>query len=618
MRFQIIFLLLAVFLTACGANSQKDELIDRPDPEVPVIPEKPGPKPPVPPEPPGPIIPTVPPKPAPKVCVESHSGNQEGDAPNSRADFVFYPDVANKLQSHKVLDSTITMTEVAGNSSATIPFQSISGNSLATQTGFNNGEWQFERPLGVNSKKLIFKDTLSGEARQVSGFDFGGNQVCSVTQIKPATDRLSEFYISYGNHCSLTQKVDLSMSATDTAIEIPNPAIFEGTAIYDGDANWLGQLYKVEDQGVAKLVLQKPDFCSQNELIEFDSVDDAWSAKQFLDGSLLLQIGAKIYNVSSADLLAWVADEPSFTLPAEALVTLPNTDQSVWLDKNATDIFYTSLAITEDSDTKLDVIQNAELHVANISTGAQEAQVSLYSGVDTDKTIVGFDKVILDDESVWLETSFTTVTETLYHRRYSRLSLNTNTLDSIAEFDYQLPKRSQKSEWHSIDNKVYLKVNTGTIIVHGIDPTGERDYLLQPAAVAANVNKIWHFIKQGSAINNEADGVIAWDYSNNATSQYVAELIQSDGTITVYPAINRNLALSSMSTQFKELSLFWDIDCTSGCDDADPVAQIDYRVSLIKHDDNSSIETVYLETCDIIRATTGPDVAQSQICTVNP
>ena len=268
MRFQIIFLLLAVFLTACGANSQKDELIDRPDPEVPVIPEKPGPKPPVPPEPPGPIIPTVPPKPAPKVCVESHSGNQEGDAPNSRADFVFYPDVANKLQSHKVLDSTITMTEVAGNSSATIPFQSISGNSLATQTGFNNGEWQFERPLGVNSKKLIFKDTLSGEARQVSGFDFGGNQVCSVTQIKPATDRLSEFYISYGNHCSLTQKVDLSMSATDTAIEIPNPAIFEGTAIYDGDANWLGQLYKVEDQGVAKLVLQKPDFCSQNELIQ--------------------------------------------------------------------------------------------------------------------------------------------------------------------------------------------------------------------------------------------------------------------------------------------------------------------------------------------------------------
>ena len=151
-----------------------------------------------------------------------------------------------------------------------------------------------------------------------------------------------------------------------------------------------------------------------------------------------------------------------------------------------------------------------------------------------------------------------------------------------------------------------------------MDSAGERDYLLQPAAVAANVNKIWHFIKQGSAINKEADGVIAWDYTNHASSQYVPELIQSDGTSTIYSTINRNLELSSMSAQFKDLSLFWDIDCTSGCDDADPVAQVDYRVSVIKHDDNSSIDTVYHETCDIVRATENPDVAQSQTCTVNP
>ena len=115
------------------------------------------------------------------------------------------------------MTNTTTAVEAVGSSSLTFPFQSISGNNLATQTGFNNGEWQFEIQFGSTSKKLIFKDTLSGEARQISNFDFGGYQVCPVTQIKPA-------------------------------IQIPNPAIIEGTAIYDGDA---------------KLVLQKSDFCSQ-------------------------------------------------------------------------------------------------------------------------------------------------------------------------------------------------------------------------------------------------------------------------------------------------------------------------------------------------------------------
>jgi hypothetical protein len=604
-------------LTACGANSQKDELIDRPDPEVPVIPEKPGPKPPVPPEPPGPIIPPTPPKPAPKVCVESHSEVEVGDVANSRADFVFYPGLSvDKLHSYKVSAGESTVVEDAELTDLTFPYQSISGSSLLEQVGFNNGEWQFE----TNSKNLLFKDTLTGEARQVSNFDFGGNRICSVTQIKPTTDRLSEFYISYGDSCSLTSKVNLAMSASDAAIQIPNPAIHEGTAIYDGDANWLGQLYKIIDQGTAKLVLQKPDFCSQNELLTFDAVGDAWSAKQFPDGSLLLQVGAKVYHLASADLLAWVADEPSFTLPADSLIRLPNLDQAVWLDKNASNIFYTSLEVIEDPDTKLDVIQNADLYVANLSTGAQEAKLSLYSGADSDKTIVGFEKVILDDESIWLETRFATkpATKTLYHRRYSRLNLTTNVLDSIAEFDYQLKEGSQKTEWHSIANKVYLKVNTRTSISLAINPDEEEDYLLQAGAAAANVDKVWYFIKQGSAIAQEADGVIAWDYTNHTSSQFVPELIKADGSSTIFPMVNRSILLFSMSAQFKDLSLFWDVGCTSGCDDAEPVAQYDYYVSLLKHADNSLIDPIYHERCTVVKATTDPVAPQSQTCTVNP
>jgi len=605
MRFQIIFLLLAVFLTACGANSQKDELIDRPDPEGPIIPDEPGPKPPVPPEPPGPIIPPIPPKPAPKVCVESHSGFQDAEAANSSANFVFYPGFSiDKLHSYEIGTSQSLAVEASGATSFTFPYQSISGDSLADQVGFNNGEWQFE----TNSKNLIFKDTLTGEARQVSNFDFAGYQVCSVTQIKPTTDRLSEFYISYGDSCSLTSKVNLDMSASDAAIQIPNPAIHEGTAIYDGDANWLGQLYKIIDQGTAKLVLQKPDFCSQNELLTFDSVGDAWSAKQFLDGRLLLQVGAKVYHLASADLLALVADEPSFTLPAESLITLPNTDQAVWLDKNASNIFYTSLEVIEDPATELDVIQNADLYVANLITGAQEAKLSLYSGSDNDKAIVGFEKVILDDESVWLETRFTTkpATETLYHRRYSRLSLNTNTLDSIAEFNHQLKLGSQKTEWHSIANKVYLKVDTRTSINRAIDTDEEEDYLLEAGAAAVDLEKVWYFIKQGSVITTEADGVIAWNYSNHVTQQYVAELINAGGSSS-FSAVVRNILGSSMTTQFKNLSLFWDISCTTDCSDG----LVEYRVISLDHGDNS-LNLLRHESCDVSIEEPSPST-----CTVN-
>ena len=130
-------------------------------------------------------------------------------------------------------------------------------------------------------------------------------------------------------------------------------------------------------------------------------------------------------------------------------------------------------------------------------------------------------------------------------------------MDTIVQLDYQLPKGSQKSEWHSI--------------------------------------------------NKEADGVIAWDYSNHAISQYVAELINADGSSS-FSAVVQDIQRSSMTTQFKELSLFWDISCTTDCSDN----KVDYRVMSLNHDDNSSSLLLH-ETCDL-----STEAPSSNNCTVNP
>jgi hypothetical protein len=543
------------------------------------------------------------------ACVTSHSGSENNDYFNSRADFLFYATFSTgKLQSYEVASNARANVGETGTSTATFPFLSISGTTLATQRGLYNGEWLFE----TNTEQLIFKDTLLGTARQVSSLKTGGYQICSMTQIKPSIERMSEFYINYGSSCALTSKVNLAMSANEDAITIPNAAITEGIALYDGDANWLGQLYKVVENNVAKLVLQKSDFCSQNDLVTFSSTADAWTAKQYPDGSLLLQIGAKIYNLTATDVLAWVADEASFSLPEEALITLPNADQVTLFDKNESNIFYTNLSIVEDSESKLNVINNAEVFVFNLAGGDQPAALSLYSAGESDKSILGFEKLELDDDSLWLETQFTTesVDEIRYNRRYSRVDLSSKALDTSAKFDYQLKQINQKTEWHSIGNKVYLKANKNTGIFQALASSGEKDYLLQAGVAARVEDKVWHFIKQDSAINKKADAVIAWDYSKQADDELRAELIDADST-TAFPKITRQVRALVMASQFADRSLFWELSCTLGCGDGESISQYEYRVSSLKYSDGSLME-LYRETCD-----TTDTEPQSQTCVVN-
>lgn len=77
------------------------------------------------------------------------------------------------------------------------------------------------------------------------------------------------------------------------------------------------------------------------------------------------------------------------------------------------------------------------------------------------------------------------------------------------------------------------------------------------------------------------------------------------------------MLLSSMDTQFAGSSVFWDVSCTSGCEETDPVVKYDYRVSKIDYGNTAEIAVLYHETCEVTKAPENPDAPQSETCTVN-
>ncbi len=202
-----------------------------------------------------------------------------------------------------------------------------------------------------------------------------------------------------------------------------------------------------------------------------------------------------------------------------------------------------------------------------------------------------------------------------YHRRYSRLNIADQTLDATAQFDYELKQKSQTSDWHSVNKKIYLKVNERTRLANAVSGTAaeEKDYLLQAGVAAIETQQIWFFIKQDSVLSKEYDGVIALDYTNHGTNQYIPRLIKSDGSSSTFPTIARDIQATSIISQFDDLTLFYDLSCTTGCNDGDPTSRYEYRVSSINHSDTATAAKIlHHETCDTVN--TDP---ASQTCTVN-
>lgn len=612
MRLHLISLSLVIMLSACQGNTSTDDLEltpigKKPEPTVPepTVPEPTVPEPTVP-------EPTVPEPTVPEpVCIASHSADEPAIAANSSTHFVFFPSFSNgKLQSFELAASTPSDTLGSGFSTAQTPFSHITGTNLLTKKMINNGQWLLE------PRRLLFSDTLAGGVKQISNLDVNGSRVCSIDQVKPSFSRMSEFYINYGSSCSLNVKVNLAMSSTDSAVKVPNSAVAKGVSIYDAGANWLGQLHKVTAQGKAKLVFQKPNYCSQKKLFDFADDSNSWSAEQYSDGSLLLRIEEKIYYLNPTDVALLVADDSNYNLPDTPLITVSSASQNIWMGKNSKEIYYTNVLLDENVPAN----NKVELLVYDIAAQTTASPISLYSAGDSAKTVIGLDKVVLDENSVWIETRYTTLVSDVkhYHRRYSRWN-NGNVggkgLDAIAQFDYELKVKDQVSKWHSIGNKVYLKVNERTGLFQAVATNGEQDYLLQAGNAALNAKKVWHFIKQGSMPRKQADSIIAWNYTNHGANQYTAEIIDAN-TSTPFPSITRNIQALAMGAQYSNLTLFWDLSCTSGCTSADSIAQIEYRVSALKHSDNS-INILRHETCQVIKETEDPKVPQSQTCTVN-
>jgi hypothetical protein len=616
MHLHFLSLSLIFMLCACQGNSSDESLglspiskdpdtsISEPEPTdtEPAEPTDPEPTDPEPTDP-EPTDPSTPTPEEPIACISSHSDVQPATANNSRTDFVFFSSLANNnLQAYELLTNSRLDVIGTGFSTATAPFQFITGSNLASKSGVNNGEWLLE------SSRLLFSDTVTGEIKQISSLDTNGSKICSIRQIKPTLERLSEIYINYGLNCSLNAKVNLAMASTDPAITIPSSAVAEGAPLYDNDANWLGQLHKVVEQGKAKLVFLKPDICSQNVLFEFTENANTWSAEQYSDGSLLLRIEEKVFYLSLADVLLLIADDSNYSFPAP-LITLSSANQDLWLGKSSSEIYVTNLVINQEMPEN----NKAELLVYGLAGDLLSGPISLYSGTDTAKTIVGFDKVVLDDDSLWLESRFTTIVSDAehYHRRYSRWDISSKNLDSVAQFDYELTVKDQVSEWYSIANKVYLKVNERTGLYQAVDVVGEKDYLLQAGSAASIEQKVWHFIKQDSNTQQLADSVIAWDYSNHAIDQYTARLSKADGSSAPFSTLTRDIRALIMISQYGDLSLFGDMSCTSGCVDGDPNSQYEYRVSALKLS-NGSVSELHHETCNTVN--TEP---QSQTCVVN-
>lgn len=609
MRFYLLTLIFTLFLTACDSNSQKEDLdfqtpnTDTPDPETPETPEPEIPEPEIPePETPEPEIPVIPePEPEPEVaCINDHSDLINGAALNTATNYVFFPSRGSeKLSSINLTTLAIFETDTNGFNSEQRALQRIYGDNLANKLSDHNGRWIIE------PNRVMITNTETGQMQQVSNLDVKGQKVCDIKQLNPSFDREAEFYINFGPTCEQSYKINLAMSANESAIQLPNRAISDGISIYDTEANWQGQIHKKTHLGESRLVFSQPDYCSELDLLNLSQEDAAWHGVQNSDGRLLLRIEDKVYLLSANDTQLFITPDSGFSLPEQALFSLDSKVENIELLWNANFIFY----FNKDNP-------QAKLGIYDLSQNVLLAEQSLYSPVaDAGKSFKSLNKWLLDQHSLWLETRFQiesggTVEN---YSRYSRWDLTSKALDGLAVLDHKIAHGDSLSDWHSVDDRLFVKIKKNNGIYLPSLVAGDKDYLLTPNSAPQATSDVWNFIKVSAPEKQSADSVLALDYSALASDQLQLRLIKSDGSEQAFPQINRKAGIFKHLAQYGDASVFYELACISGCSQDDLVQQQELNILLARYSD-VSLQTLYSETCTIDLSSGSEEIS----CTRNP
>jgi hypothetical protein len=600
MRFYLITLFFTLFLTACDSNSQKEELdfqtpnTEAPDPETPETPEPetpdpetPDPETPVTPEPETPDPePPVTPEPEPEVaCINDHSGFINGAALNSTTDYVFFPRRGSDLLSSINLQTLATFeTDTKSFNSEQRALQRVYGDSLANKLSDHNGLWLIE------PNRVMFTNTETGQVQQISNLDVKGQKVCEIKQLNPSFDREAEFYINYGPFCEQNYKVHLAMSANESAIKLPNNAVRDGISIYDAQASWQGQIHKKTHLGESRLVFSQPDFCTELDLVNLSQENGTWYGIQNPDGRLLLRLEDKVYLLSANETQLFITADSGFSLPEQALFSLDSKVENIELLWNDNFIFY----FNKDNP-------QAKLGVYDLSQKVLLAEQAMYTPMaDAGKTFKSLNKWLFDQQSLWLETRYQVDSDGTVETfsRYNRWDFASKTFDDLAVLDHKIAHSDSFSDWHSVDNRLYVKVKKNNGFYLPFVVAGDKDYLLAPNSVPQETSDVWYFIKVSATEKQAADSVLALDYSALASDQLQLRLIKSDGSEQAFPQINRNVGIFQYLAQYGDASVFYELSCTSGCTKDDLVQQQELNILLARFSD-VSLHTLYSETCTI-------------------
>ena len=503
--------------------------------------------------------------------------------PNSSANFIFY-ELHPNTHAFNVSNGQSTDLSPSNFKDAT-PYQLVSGSNLSSWRQQNSGFW-------LDQDQLFFANTLTGQLEQVSNVDLSVDTICKATQVNPSLTQMVELHVRLdnklsNNNCGSYYKVDLSLSATDESIPLPNYDSHMGIKIYNEAGTWLGSLQrsqKSDAEAVPVLSFLRTDMCSENvlNLVDFINSGDTWSAQQYDDGSLLLRVGMKVYYLSLADTVDFVLQQNSFTLP-EPIITLTSFDDDDLLAIRDDYLYFTNLA-------------SASLLTYKISTAELSSAQSIFSALELPvKQLTTFKKRVIDDQSLWLEIMYSTevdslnsagevildgdnnpIKETEYWHRFKRWDLAGQAWDEAAQLDYQARSQASDTLWHVIDGKAYVKVNSDNslFLKDELEDGPVADYLLQENTSPLATEKIWHFLQLNAPYGRGDNAVLSVDYSD-AAGAISLELTKDDGTSIEFSGFDvKAFTISLGLLQGDYLPIDYS-SCTTDCNDGNLTYSVD-------------------------------------------
>ena len=600
MHLHLISLSLIFLLSACQGNTPADELGSTPIPKDPdsTEPEPTEPEPTVPePTVPEPTVPepTVDPrKDFPEVeCALAHSPTKPVMPIASSLDYLFFETVEYELFNYKIDDGATSKLLDSGSNDLS-PFHAKTPYHFITGAGLSNWQSQ-DRGFLFATDKLIFANPSTGQLDTVSDLDLTNRKVCKINQRHTTFSRMAEFEIQLDiagrtSSCDINIKVDLSLGESADFNMLPDTSSEESIAIYDAAGNWQGNLKRHIEEGNLVLAFELTDKCSKTTLFQFDNNTDTWQAQQQSDGSLLLRLGNKVYLLNVADTIDFVKQQNSFTLPSEPLYTFSSFSDEDWFSVQGDYIYFTD----NESDSFY------SYHRGTKTLSPAQNFVQTVTAPAPEEHFEGFQKIITDDESVWVEVMFYLIKnageenqETEYWHRFKRWDKVDQAWDQSAQLDHIADSISSETSWRSINNSVYLKVRAANSLLLKKALAAENyiaDYFLDADSATSIVegNKIWQFFSIDAGFTEKENAVLSID-DTSVDGSIGLEVIRNTGAVTQYSGYDTKALSISIDSSQGDYLIIKDLVCLPACEEG---ASIGNGITALNLMDGSDV-TIY-------------------------